>query len=145
MLTPVPDMDSKTARIRIVAIDAGLNEASDMSAGDFTLWGTTSGVDAADLAQSPEEAMLRISSGNPVSSASEILFGLPRRMQVTIGLYDVTGRLLRTLMNEERSDGYHVLQLALEGASGTRLGPGIYFVRLDCPEGAVTAKVVSAR
>jgi hypothetical protein len=141
----VPDMDSKTARVRVVAIDAGLNEASDMSAGDFTLWGTISGVEGTNLAVAPEAVVLRISSANPVASASEILFGIPRSMNVRIGLYDVAGRHIRTLMDGERSEGYHVIQLTLTEASGTRLGPGIYFVRLDCPAGAATAKLIAAR
>ncbi len=141
----VPDIDSKTARIRIIATDAGLNQAANKSAANFTLWGTTSGLDSGGLAGTPEGIVLRTASGNPVKPGSEILFGLPETMRVSLNLYDVAGRRVQSLMDSERPAGYHVVQLARRSATGEKLVPGVYFVRIETPVGGATAKVVIAK
>jgi hypothetical protein len=141
----VPDIDSRTARIRIVATDAGLNQATDMSAEDFTIWGTTSGVDMDELAGTPEEIVLRAVSGNPIKPGSEILFGLPETGRISLNLYDVAGRRVQTLIESERPAGYHVVRLRRRSTSGEKLGPGVYFIRLETPVSGATAKLVIAR
>jgi hypothetical protein len=141
----VPDLDSKTARIRVIAIDAGWNSAADVSDGDFEIWGTTSGVTRGDGGFAPEHVALRIAPGNPISAASEIVFGIPEPMRVRLTLYDVAGRRVRTLMEGERSGGYHVVQLGTRTLSDASIQPGIYFVRLDCTAGSATTKAIIAR
>jgi len=140
----VPDIDSKTARIRIVITDAGLNQAANKSAADFTLWGTTSGVESDDFDTTPDKIVLRAASGNPVKPGSEILFGLPETMRISLNLYDVAGRRVQSLMESERPAGYHVVQLGRRSTSGEKLGPGVYFIRLETQVGGTTAKVVIA-
>lgn len=140
----VPDIDSKTARIRVIATDAGLNQMADESAGDFALWGTTSGVDSGELAGTPEKIVLRAASGNPIKPGSEIIFGLPETMRVSLDLYDVAGRRVQSLMDGERPGGYHIVRLPRRCASGEKLGPGVYFMRLTTPIGGATTKVVLA-
>jgi hypothetical protein len=141
----VPDIDTKTARIRIVATDAGLNQAANKSAADFTIWGTTSGVETGDFDEAPDEIVLRALSGNPVKPGAEILFGLPEAMRIRLGLYDVAGRRVQSILDGERPAGYHVAKFGLRSASGTKLGPGVYFVRLETPMGGTTFKVVIAK
>jgi hypothetical protein len=142
---PVPDMDSKTARIKIIAADAATNQGWDVSDADFTLWGTQSGVDWTAGKDIPGEVVLSVEGGNPSASSSRIVFGIPTSANVTLGIYDVTGRLVTKLLSGHRSEGYHVVDWDGRGRSGSRIGPGIYFVRLGCKESRETAKIVIAR
>jgi hypothetical protein len=142
-LWTVPDMDSKTARVKVVAVDAGFNEGSDLSDGDFTLWGTISGVDPPRPVGTPDRVFLHIGGGNPFSAGSEVIYGLPEPAQVCIDLYDVRGRLLHNLADGYRSQGIYTLGLADRWPDAP--GPGMYFIRLSCLHGSATIKVVLTR
>ena len=141
----VPDMDSKTARIKVLAYDGVPNEGSDESDADFTLWGSTSGVTAGDLTGVPEEAVLVITCGSVLSSNTSIVFGLPAPSDVRMSIYDVAGRHMRDLVNGRRDEGYHALGWNATAEVAGALSPGIYFLRMDTDEQSLTSKVVIAR
>jgi hypothetical protein len=140
----VPDLDSRTARIKVEAVDAASNTGSDASDADFTLWGTTSGV-APGPAGMPTEPMLAIVDGNPVTAASRIVYGVPVSMHVRIGLYDVGGRMLFRAVDTRAGAGYSSLDWASLAERAGELSSGVYFLRLDADAGSKTAKVVVAR
>jgi hypothetical protein len=144
-LWSVPDIDSKVARIKVVAIDGALNEGEDMSDDDFTLCGSVSGLESPVHAGVPGEVYIEVVSGNPVSSVSSILYGLPIRGDVRIGVYDVSGRLVRKLVEGLKGSGHHTVQWSGTGRSGTRLSSGIYFVRLEAEQGERTVKIIIAK
>jgi hypothetical protein len=141
----VPDVDSKTARIKVVAIDGALKEGYDLSDGDFTLWGSISGVSGPWPEAKPTEVVLDISGGNPVSDGTGITFGIPGSAHVRMGLFDVTGRLIATLIDGRVAEGYHTVRWSSAVGDGIRPAPGIYFVRLECDWGSKTAKAILAR
>jgi len=141
----VPDMDSGTARVKVLAYDGVPNEGSDSSDSDFTLWGSISGVDQGDFTGVPDRAVLVVASGGVLSSSTSIVFGLPAAREVRMGLYDVTGRHLRDLVSGRRDEGYHVIGWNTAGEAARTLSSGIYFLRLDTGAEALTTKVVIAR
>lgn len=140
----VPDIDAKTARVKVVAVDRALNEGADLSDADFTLWGTISGIDGRAPA-TPADVALAVSGGNPVSSRTGITFGVPASAHVRLGLFDVRGRLIAALLDGRVAEGYHTVRWSSALRGVDRLAPGIYFVRLDCDTGSRTAKAVIAR
>ena len=140
----VPDLDSKTARVRVVAVDASDNVGMDASDGDFTLWGTISAVEVSDLPERPDEVMLEVMGANPGISGVTVLFGLPRPMYVRLDIYDVAGRHIVNLAEGHRQDGFYSASWACSRGSESGRGPGVYFIRLRYPEGSRTAKVVVA-
>jgi hypothetical protein len=142
---PVPDLDSRTARIKVVGADDAQNTGSDISDADFTLWGSTSGIDSRQFAGMPDEVVLDVASGNPSSSGWDIVFGLPVSGAVRVGVYAVTGRLVRMLVEGSRAEGYHVVSWDGTGELGRQLSPGIYFVRFESQESQRTAKIVVAK
>jgi|GEM_PF-1503955 len=144
-LWDVPDIDSKTARIKVVAADCALNEGEGISASDFTLWGNISGVQRREMEGVPKEAVLEISGGNPVGGESQVVFGLPAPAGVRLAVYDVTGRCMGALVDGQLDEGYHAVRWRGSWPDGGRLGPGIYFVRLDSRMGTRTVKAVVAR
>jgi hypothetical protein len=141
----LPDVDSKTARMKVIAYDGALNEGFDLSDGDFTLWGSTSGVDQVEPAGRPDEVALGLSGGSPVGLNATVVFDLPSPGHVRIGVYDVTGKHVRDLVNTYRDEGHHTLEWDCTGETGSRLGPGMYFIRLESNAGSASTKVIMTR
>ena len=141
----VPDMDSQTARVKVLAYDGVPNEGADISDADFTLWGSLSGVECADFAGVPDRAVLVVAGGSVLSTSTTIVFGLPSSSNVRVGVYDVAGRHMRDLVDGRRAEGYHQLGWNTTGRVANTLGPGIYFLRLDTGAESLTTKVVIAR
>jgi hypothetical protein len=144
-LWDVPDIDSKTARIRVVAVDCALNEGEAVSASDFTLWGSISGAEYPDVSDMPSGISLEIRGGNPMGRESRVVFGLPVAAGVRLAVYDVAGRCLGNLVDGRLPEGYHAVRWSDCEPAGARLGPGIYFLRLVSGEDTRTVKAIVAR
>jgi hypothetical protein len=68
---------------------------------------------------------------NPVTQRTVIAFDLPEPTLVRAALYDVSGRLLRILVDEPLPAGAHWSAWDRRDQSGRLVVPGIYFLRLD--------------
>jgi hypothetical protein len=137
----LPQVDSDKARIKVVAMDPSFNQGDDMSDEDFTLWGSLSGLEPDDSPDIPRDVILNVIN----NGMARIVFGLPSSSQVSLDVYDVSGRLVEALVSGRRAEGYHTIDWNGEGVSGSPVSPGVYFVRLDSDGGRRTAKVVLAR
>jgi hypothetical protein len=73
---------------------------------------------------------------NPVRDAATIYFALPRAAHVTLKLYDLTGRELRTLVNEKRAAGLYTARL-----DASELPQGVYFYQLTTGDRSLTRKI----
>ena len=62
---------------------------------------------------------------NPFNPVTTITFAVPEPAQVTLKLYDVAGREVRTLTDGECDAGYHRVVL-----DGDGLASGVYFCRM---------------
>jgi len=62
---------------------------------------------------------------NPLNSETQIKFAIPEEAQVNLGIYDVTGRLVKNLVNKNMEAGYHTITWQPKG-----LASGIYFAKL---------------
>ncbi len=87
----------------------------------------TTGVEGATL---PEVVFLAPPRPNPSSGGTVLRFGLPRDAEVSLGIHDVHGRLMRELASGPRAAGEHQLAWDLRDGSGVAVGRGVYFVRL---------------
>ena len=77
---------------------------------------------------------------NPFSRKTAVSFALPSPGRVALKVYDLQGRLIRTLLDEDRVGGYYKAEWKAHGVP-----PGIYFLRLTAPQGSLTRKVVLTR
>ncbi len=141
---PVPDVDCETARIRVLASDGADNTGEDESDADFRLWGYQSGVDGPGATRVPDGVSIAMVEGALATARATIEFGLPSPSAARIDCYDVAGRRIARVMNGHRQEGYHRIEWDLKTEAGCRLGPGIYFLRLDSDGGSVTTKIVIA-
>jgi hypothetical protein len=82
---------------------------------------------------------------NPTYGGTVIRFDLPAARDVTLRIYDVAGRSLRTLVDGARTAGRNEVSWDGTDASGHRLGAGIYFYRLQAGGTSVNRKLMIVR
>jgi hypothetical protein len=75
-------------------------------------------------------AALGPNAPNPFASSTAIRFEVPRDAETDLGVYDISGRLVRSLLNERIPAGSHVVVWDGVGADGRRVRGGVYFTRL---------------
>ena len=71
-----------------------------------------------------------------------IAFILPEKVNVSLRLYDSSGRLLATLVNEEMTKGKHTIKWSGVLSNGQYLLQGIYFLRLEAGKDLAVKKLV---
>ena len=67
---------------------------------------------------------------NPFNPATTLRFRLPAPGHTTLKLYDVQGRLVKTLVDEHRAAGEHQVRWQGRDETGRRVASGIYCARL---------------
>jgi hypothetical protein len=88
----------------------------------------------------PERAILSQSYPNPARATATIAFELPRAGDVSLRLYDVTGREVAVLLNGRREPGRHEVPVATG-----RLTPGAYYYVLRAGGAVETRKMLVRR
>jgi len=68
---------------------------------------------------------------NPFNPATEIGYSLAVGAHVALRVYDVAGRLVRTLVDETREAGPHAVTWNGTTDTGARAASGVYFVRME--------------
>lgn len=79
---------------------------------------------------------------NPARAGVTIRFSLPARGDAELALYDVSGRLVRTLARGDRDAGDHTLRWDARDESGNAAPAGLYFVRLATGGGELKSRLV---
>jgi hypothetical protein len=95
-----------------------------------------------DPAAYPLLSGLRPPVPNPARGSTTVSYAIAQAGRVQLGVYDVSGRLVRQLVDGERRAGTETLVWNGMDASGTRQEAGVYFVRLAAPGHSETRKVV---
>jgi aminopeptidase N len=78
---------------------------------------------------------------NPFNPATTLRFLLPRAAPVRLTLHDLAGRVIRTLAADRFEAGEHHVVWDGRDSGGELVASGIYFYRLEFPEGALTRKL----
>ena len=68
---------------------------------------------------------------NPFNPSTMIDFSTPAQSVVTLRIFDLQGRLIRTLYQGEQQPGQHSLQWSGENESGESVGSGVYLCHLE--------------
>ncbi len=83
----------------------------------------------------PSEYSLSQNYPNPFNPATKIDYQMPADGNVTISLYDISGREVMQLVNENKPAGYYSLTL-----NASSLSSGIYFYKISASGGFVNTK-----
>jgi hypothetical protein len=79
---------------------------------------------------------------NPFSESTNISFFLPKQTQVSIKIYDLSGRLIRTLVDQKIQQGSHTFKWNTTDQSGNVTSAGLYFLRMDAANYSQTRKIL---
>jgi hypothetical protein len=82
---------------------------------------------------------------NPFSSSTTFSLSLAKESYSSVSIYNLEGRIVRTLSLGKLKAGEHVIQWDGRDLRGRVLSPGAYFVRATCGEFTATEKVVITR
>ncbi len=98
-----------------------------------------------DLPDAPEASFLAQNYPNPFNPSTTISFGLKTAGPVSLKIYDPAGRLVRILVEEQRTASvYNEIWDGLDDG-GSRVSSGVYFYRLIADSFEKTKKMVLLR
>ena len=90
-----------------------------------------------DAAKSPKYFELKQNYPNPFNPVTTIKFQVPNRSLVVLKIYDITGKEVKTLINEEKESGSYQIQF-----NASALASGTYFYRLQSGSFVETKKMI---
>jgi hypothetical protein len=93
----------------------------------------------------PSSYALMQNRPNPFETGTVVRFDLPRSEKVLLEIYDVKGRLVKSLVSEDYPPGRHSVTWAGDGVSGIPVGPGIYFLSITAGDFSDVRKMVVAK
>jgi hypothetical protein len=102
-------------------------------------------VTGTETPEAPAASYLAQNAPNTFNPSTSIVFGLSSPALVTLSIYDVSGRLVRTLVDGPRSAGMHKQLWDGRDAGGRAVASGVYFYRLRAGSFTDTKKLVLAR
>jgi FlgD Ig-like domain len=88
-------------------------------------------VSSAAPAAAAERAAIRDLRPNPFKQSTTIALSIPRPAQTHLAVYDVQGRVVRTLVNGVLEAGVHPITWDGRTDTGSRAAVGVYFAKLE--------------
>lgn len=85
----------------------------------------------------PDQLSLSQNFPNPFNPETTIIFGLPQRDQITLKVFDILGREVRTLLDEVKDEGTYRIRFNSFG-----LASGIYIYRISTNNSSVSRKMI---
>ncbi len=82
---------------------------------------------------------------NPFNPYTRINYQIPVDCNVSLRIYDVSGRLVRTLVDDHKNRGRHTIIWDGRDATGRQLASGIYFYRIQAGTFVETKRMVLLR
>jgi len=82
------------------------------------------------------------SKPNPFRDRTVISYSVPRALDVSIGVYDLSGRLVTTLVSGNQPAGRHNVTWNRTDGTGNRVASGVYFYKLTSGNYCITRKLV---
>jgi hypothetical protein len=80
---------------------------------------------------------------NPFNPSTVISYKIPALSHVTLKIYDVLGKEISTLVNEEKSAGIYKAKFDARSCGGSNLTTGIYFYRITIQSDILAAGIFS--
>jgi flagellar hook assembly protein FlgD len=80
-------------------------------------------------------------SPNPFNPSTAIKFYIPNNTNVTIKIFNIIGREITTLINNQTIAGYHIVYWDGRDSYGRNAASGVYLYRLTAGNFSVTRKM----
>ncbi|MCF7802713.1 MAG: PQQ-binding-like beta-propeller repeat protein [Candidatus Marinimicrobia bacterium] len=162
-----PPLITSTGRMYIGSDEGTIYGFADISAGGFQkttdahfagYWPTFQGNNArtgnladivtavdpeeGDQSALPQQFTLSQNFPNPFNPTTTLKYGLPQDADVRLVIYDLAGRKVKTLVQEQQSAGWHQVSWGGTGQFGQSVSTGVYFYRLEAGEFVDVKKMV---
>jgi hypothetical protein len=82
---------------------------------------------------------------NPFSISTQISYDVPMTMSVTLRIYDISGGLVTTLVDEVQRPHHYRIDWNGKDSMGQAVRNGVYFCRIETGEYTATKKMVVVR
>jgi hypothetical protein len=92
--------------------------------------------------QQPTRYALFQNYPNPFNATTTLHYDVPEISQVTLTIYDILGREVITLVNEEQHYGYKRIDWNGRDVNGSLVAPGVYFYQAEMGPLTETKKMV---
>jgi FlgD Ig-like domain len=93
----------------------------------------------------PPGFVLHPAAPNPFGSGTTIRYELPHAASVRLRIFDVAGRLVRTLADHPEGQGSHAAHWDGRDGTGNRVASGVYFYALDAGKETFRRRIVLVR
>ncbi|MGD8412943.1 MAG: GEVED domain-containing protein, partial [Candidatus Latescibacterota bacterium] len=90
----------------------------------------------------PEKFALQDAVPNPFNPQTTLSFSLPTASHVKLAVYDVSGRLVKTLVDENRTPGVHHVVWDGRDAKQRQVASGVYFYSIEAGSFTETKRMV---
>lgn len=85
----------------------------------------------------PEQYALHQNYPNPFNPVTQVTFELPLSGVARLDIFDLSGKLVKTVLNEYRSAGFHTAEL-----NGSQMSSGAYIYRLTFDGGSISRRMM---
>jgi len=82
---------------------------------------------------------------NPFAKQTRVDYAIPEPTSVEVKIYDVTGKLVKTLMNKNLEPGYYQIDWHGKDNIGRKVAAGVYFIRMNAQGFESQQKVIFVR
>jgi immune inhibitor A len=134
----VPNTPSDSCIVKVVAYDSSLNTGADVSDSLFSI---KSEVGVGVVGEVARFGLLE-NHPNPFNPLTRIEFSLDEGARVSVKIYDISGKVVRTLVEETMSSGRHRAVWNGEDENGRSVTSGIYVCRLEAEGKTAMRKMV---
>ena len=127
-----PSIASAPGGQLLAVYESGADSVNHQPFSGSRIWGRLSPFEA--IEESPTQVAPRMTLDilpNPVNCTGEVRYVLPVSGHVRLGVYDISGRLVRLLADDEQRAGSHVLRWDGTDENLRKLPNGVCFVRLE--------------
>jgi len=93
----------------------------------------------------PDKYSLSQNYPNPFNATTSFKFQVPKATHVTIEVYNILGKRVRTLVNERKEAGYYTVFWDGIDNNGENVGSGVYFYQMSADQFHATHKMIVIR
>ena len=144
---PVEDIRGEWIDLRMLSYEFVILEVNGASCEfglDDIYWdgGETTSIIEDEFGENPTKFNLQNSFPNPFNPVTTLRYDLPEDALVNITIYDMVGRVVKTLMNDQQTAGYKSIQWNATNDAGSPVSAGIYLYMIQAGEFRQTRKMV---
>jgi hypothetical protein len=93
----------------------------------------------------PKQFALSAIQPNPFATTAEIRYALPVTSRVSVKIYDIAGKLVKTVVDEVQESAFYTVGWDGVDDRGQKVGGGIYILKMETPGFHATKKFVLLR